>query len=197
GSPHGPGTPPQRPPASSGAEAPPRTDEAPAHEPAPAQGVQSPPEEGEQSGRGAESDGPPPGGPPRLADEPGSGPFTGDPLRDLAAFLRAEADRPAQLDARTPAGDDAERMRRFAAALGLEAVFGELRDPAAALAELAEIARARGFLDDVENAPRMRYPADFAELTATERYGDEEYWHNEADPETAREIREELRRAGL
>ncbi|MEU2013988.1 hypothetical protein, partial [Nocardia sp. NPDC019302] len=79
---------------------------------------------------------------------------------------------------------------------GLDEAFTDLRDPLAALAELAELAAARGFLDDADG-PRMRFPDDFEPLTSDERYGDEQFWLSEADDDGLREVRADLRRAGL
>ncbi|MFI2232485.1 WXG100-like domain-containing protein [Nocardia testacea] len=181
-----PGTPPTR-----GPDARPSV---PAHgdsEPPPGSGPPPPP--GDPGG----PDGGDPGGTGTLPAGHSGAPRQGDPLGDLASFLREMVNWPAQRAAIPPTGAAAEHARRLPEHLGLVEVFGELRDPLAALAELAEIARARGFFDDLDDGPRMRYPGDFAELSAAERYGDEQYWRHEADPELAAAMRTDLLRAGL
>ncbi|WP_214516799.1 hypothetical protein [Nocardia salmonicida] len=120
----------------------------------------------------------------------------GDPLRNLAEFFREQRDQPSQRSAEPLSGDAAEHARVLADALDLGAPFTTLREPLAALAELAELAGARGFLDSADG-PRMRFPDDFGPLSDTQRYGDEQYWLSEAEDSTLREIQQDLRRAGL
>ncbi|WP_280300188.1 hypothetical protein [Nocardia abscessus] len=160
----------------------------------------------ESSDLRAESDagGNPPSGPPTPpanAEPPaGGGPAgprrTGNPVRDVVEFLREQRDWPNQREAGPLTEAEVEHVRLLAEALGLDETFTVLRDPLAALAELAELARARGFLDDADG-PRMRYPDDFEPLTSDERYGDEQFWLAEAPEDGLREVRDDLRRVGL
>ncbi|WP_181701419.1 hypothetical protein, partial [Nocardia sp. GTS18] len=136
----------------------------------------------------------PPSGSPESGDNDQA--RSGDPLRDVAEFLREQRDLPGQRDAAPLSEDAASYARALGEALGLGERFSGLRQPLAALAELAELARARGFLDSADG-PAMRYPADFGPLSDTDLYGDEQYWLTEADDATLRAVQEDLRRAGL
>ncbi|MGK8511915.1 hypothetical protein ACRS5S_29130 [Nocardia asiatica] len=139
---------------------------------------------------------PPAGAQPPTGGRPEGPRRTGNPVRDLVEFLREQRDWPNQRDANPLTEAEAEHVRRLAEALGLDETFTVLRDPLAALAELAELARVRGFLDDADG-PRMRYPDDFEPLTSEERYGDEQFWLAEAPEDDLRAVRDDLSRAGL
>ncbi|NNH71857.1 hypothetical protein HLB23_18665 [Nocardia uniformis] len=119
-----------------------------------------------------------------------------DPLDDIRQFLAQPEVRDGGVDPVPLTDAEREYVRRLAAALGLEASFAGNRDPLGTLRELAEIARARGFLDDPDNAATMRYPDDFDPLTVDELHGGEDFWR-EADPELRQRIVAELRSMGL
>ncbi|MBF6211566.1 hypothetical protein IU433_17320 [Nocardia puris] len=165
--------------------------------------------------RGAESERAPAdagAGVPRDPDDPGTGgpPDPGDPgdgsrpdrepsgdrdpMDDIRRYLaqpeiRAGGDDPVRLT-------DAERAYadRLAEALGIAEAMAGNRDPLGTWRELADLARARGFLDD--GAAPMRHPEDFARMAVEEQYGGEEFWR-EADPEVRRRMADELRALGL
>ncbi|MFD4354892.1 hypothetical protein ACFWPX_20215 [Nocardia sp. NPDC058518] len=125
-------------------------------------------------------------------------------LDDVAKFLRELGDLPpsATTDV-TPLNDVArEHVRRLAEALGLGDLLTGLADPLGALAELADLARARGFLDsaldpDAELGQPMRYPDDYDALDLDELQDGRDQWQFEGDPEVRARIAEELRDAGL
>ncbi|WP_222596517.1 YwqJ-related putative deaminase, partial [Nocardia neocaledoniensis] len=127
-----------------------------------------------------------------------------DLLNDVHQFLRELSDLPPSAHADTPplTPEQAEQVRRLAEALGLgEALTGQ-RDPLGALAEIADMARARGFLDsaldpDAELGKPMRYPDDYEPLDVDELQDGLDQWRVEGDPEVRSEIAEDLRRAGL
>ncbi|MFC4377440.1 hypothetical protein ACFO5K_25500, partial [Nocardia halotolerans] len=145
-------------------------------------------------------------------DRPGADP--GDPstgtrqrsasLDDVHRFLRELSDLPpsAHADAPPLTSQQAEQVRRLAEALGLGDSLSRQRDPLGALAEIADMARARGFLDsaldpDAELGAPMRYPDDYKPLDADELQDGLDQWRVEGDPETRAGIADDLRRAGL
>ncbi|WP_427905536.1 hypothetical protein [Nocardia sp. FBN12] len=138
------------------------------------------------------------------ADPPTRAQQRGDLLDDVRQFLRDLSDLPpsAHADAPPLTPEQAEQVRRLADALGLgEALTGQ-RDPLGALAEIADMARARGFLDsaldpDAELGAPMRYPDDYSPLDLDQLQDGLEHWRVEGDPEVRAEIADDLRRAGL
>ncbi|MFD7841582.1 hypothetical protein ACFV4K_01400 [Nocardia sp. NPDC059764] len=89
---------------------------------------------------------------------------------------------------------------RLMDALGLDTAAAHLNDPLAHFREIAEMAKARGFFGDPDDAAPplpMREADDYRPLTPEELYGSEEYWRTEADPETLRAIEAHLRETGL
>ncbi|MEV4153851.1 hypothetical protein AB0J48_12585 [Nocardia salmonicida] len=127
-----------------------------------------------------------------------------DVLNDVYQFLQELSDLPPSVTADTPplTREQAEQIRVLAEALGLgEALTGQ-RDPLGALAEIADMARARGFLDsaldpDAELGKPMRYPDDYEPLDVDELQDGLDHWRVEGDPQVRAEMAEELRLAGL
>ncbi len=117
-----------------------------------------------------------------------------DPMADIETFLTRHAENATPV-VRTEA--EQAHARRLAEALGLDRVLAEHPDPLGALRELAEMARARGFLGDFATGepPRpMRHPDDFAPLEEVDRvYGDEPYWRSEASQRHLDDIAQYLR----
>ncbi|MBF6171408.1 hypothetical protein IU476_07980 [Nocardia blacklockiae] len=106
------------------------------------------------------------------------------PLDQVRRFLAEHA--AARIDDEVVPRTDAERAyaRELVEALRLDEALAGHPDPLAALQELAEIARSRGFFaETADGVPRpMRYPDDMGPLALDEAYGSEEYWRLEADP---------------
>ncbi|MFE3023830.1 hypothetical protein [Nocardia tengchongensis] len=136
---------------------------------------------------------------PRVeVDVPPVDPVADSPaLNAVAQFLREATNDP------TAPGREVNAVvftARLMDALGLEGTAAHLHDPLAHFREIAEMAKARGFFGDPDQAagPRpMRDADDYRPLAPEEVYGTEEYWRTEADPETLRAIESELEASGL
>ncbi|MFE9787959.1 hypothetical protein ACFYO7_21525 [Nocardia salmonicida] len=127
-----------------------------------------------------------------------------DFLNDVHQFLQELGDLPPSVTADTPplTPEQAEQIRVLAEALGLGDALTGQRDPLGALAEIADMARARGFLDsaldpDAELGEPMRYPDDYEPLDVDELQDGLDHWRVEGDPQVRAEMAEELRLAGL
>ncbi|WP_280305178.1 YwqJ-related putative deaminase [Nocardia neocaledoniensis] len=140
--------------------------------------------------------------------EPGAAPERAyqrrDFLNDVHQFLRELSDLPPSAHADVPplSPEQAEQVRKLAEALGLGDALTGQRDPLGALAEIADMARARGFLDsaldpDAELGKPMRYPDDYEPLDVDELQDGLDHWRVEGDPEVRSEVAEDLRRAGF
>ncbi|MGW8654341.1 hypothetical protein ACWGMO_33560, partial [Nocardia salmonicida] len=138
------------------------------------------------------------------ADPPSRAQQRSDLIDDVRRFLQDLADLPpsAHADAPPLTPEQSEQVRRLAEALGLGEVLTGQRDPLGALAEIADMARARGFLDsaldpDAELGTPMRYPDDYGPLDLDQLQDGLEHWRVEGDPEARTDIADDLRRAGL
>ncbi|MFI5777155.1 hypothetical protein [Nocardia sp. NPDC051570] len=110
------------------------------------------------------------------------------PLDQVRKFLIADA--AARIDDPPPNRPEAEiaHARDLVEALRLAEALGDHPDPLAALQDLAEMARVRGFFDP-EGGPRtMRYPEDMGPLDLEEVYAGEEYWRFEGDEQAPKEL---------
>ncbi|WP_336085378.1 WXG100-like domain-containing protein [Nocardia sp. SSK8] len=139
-----------------------------------------------------------PGDPPQRAYQ------RRDFLNDVHRFLRELGDLPPSTTADTPplTPEQAEQVRILAEALGLGDALTRQRDPLGALAEIADMARARGFLDraldpDADLGKPMRYPDDYEPLDLDELQDGLDHWRVEGDPRVRDELAEDLRLAGL
>ncbi|MFC9474166.1 hypothetical protein ACFTS5_18465 [Nocardia sp. NPDC056952] len=137
-------------------------------------------------------------------DEPQRAYQRRDFLNDVHQFLQELSDLPPSVTADTPplTPQQAEQIRVLADALGLGDALTGQRDPLGALAEIADMARARGFLDsaldpDAELGTPMRYPDDYEPLDVDELQDGLDHWRVEGDPQVRAEMAEELRLAGL
>ncbi|MEU4319040.1 hypothetical protein AB0F85_16210 [Nocardia fluminea] len=138
------------------------------------------------------------------ADAPTRAEQRSDLIDDVRRFLQDLADLPpsTHADASPLTPQQAEQVRRLAEALGLGDALTGQRDPLGALAEIADMARARGFLDsaldpDAALGAPMRYPDDYGPLDLDQLQDGLEHWRVEGDPATRAEIADDLRRAGL
>ncbi|MGF0315119.1 hypothetical protein [Nocardia fluminea] len=138
------------------------------------------------------------------ADPPTRAQQRGDLIDDVRRFLQDLADLPPSAHAGAPplTPEQTEQVRRLAEALGLGDALTGRRDPLGALAEIADMARARGFLDsaldpDAALGAPMRYPDDYGPLDLDQLQDGLEHWRVEGDPATRAEIADDLRRAGL
>ncbi|MFD4428487.1 hypothetical protein [Nocardia sp. NPDC058497] len=127
-----------------------------------------------------------------------------DFLNDAYQFLQELSDLPPSATADTPplTPEQAAQVRGLAEALGLGDALTGQRDPLGALAEIADMARARGFLDsaldpDAELGKPMRYPDDYEPLDVDELQDGLDHWRVEGDRQVRAEMAEELRLAGL
>lgn len=132
-----------------------------------------------------------------------SRPLSVDPAK-MSPTLRAVVDflskAPLEHNAHQRTPEELRYLARLADALGMNDALSGRPDPLASLQELAEMARARGFFGDPDTGatPRsMRDPEDFGPLSLDERYGGEEYWRNEVDPDVLRAQEAEFRKLGL
>ncbi|MFD3744515.1 hypothetical protein [Nocardia sp. NPDC058633] len=140
----------------------------------------------------------PPADPPTRAEQ------RSDLIDDVRRFLRDLSDLPPSVHADAPplTPEQAEQVRRLADAFGLDEALTGQRDPLGAVAEIADMARARGFLDnaldpDAELGAPMRYPDDYGPLDLDQLQDGLEHWRVEGDPEALAETADDLRRAGL
>lgn len=132
-----------------------------------------------------------------------SGPRSVDPAKvspTLRAVLDFLAKAPLEHNAHQRTPEELQYLARLADALGLSDALNRRPDALASLQELAEIARARGFFGDPDTGrppASMRNPEEFDPLSLDERYGGEEYWRNEVDPDELRATEAELRDLGI